>query len=265
MKTGSSLDGVVAAVSYMESSGVFNAGKGACLNVEGQATLDAAVMTGAGKRGCGIGAVKCTHHAVALARWLMENTQHVLFVGDDTEDYARAAGLKIETLLPTAAAKRKYSALLRSTGGIPGRNLSIWKRMREGNTVGAVAIDRERVPSAAVSTGGTWLKLPGRVGDSAIIGAGIYADPARGAACATGVGEEIIKNALSWNASECMTDVRAQEAADRAVALMTKRSGPDTAGIITVDLRGRVGVAYNTQVMGRAWYDIDRDGVHVRV
>jgi beta-aspartyl-peptidase (threonine type) len=110
-----------------------------------------------------------------------------------------------------------------------------------------------------------WLKLPGRIGDSAILGAGVYADVSSGAACATGTGEEIIRCALSWNACALMKRVSAPLAAKRAIAFISKESGRNTAGIVTVDRKGRLGFSYNTDAMGRAWYDAAKGRVVTRV
>ena len=254
MKKGSSLDGVEAAVRYMEECGAFNAGRGSCLTVEGKVELDAAIMSGEGRRGAGVGAVTCTYHPVTLARQMMEKTPHILIAGDRCRAYLHAAGLPAERLRPSPKAKLRFKTLTeRGTQG--QQKMDLWRRLQEGNTVGAVALDAAGVPSAAVSTGGMWLKLPGRVGDSAVIGAGIYADSKAGAASATGTGEEIIRNSLCLKACEYLMKAGALGAARRAIGLMTSASGRGTAGIITVDLKGRVGAALNTEAMGRAWYD----------
>jgi beta-aspartyl-peptidase (threonine type) len=254
MKRGSSLDGVEAAVRYMEECGAFNAGRGSCLTVERKVELDAAIMSGEGLRGAGVGAVTCTYHPVALARWVMEKTPHVLIAGERCRAYLHAAGLAAERLRPSPTAKLRFKTLTEL--GSKGRSKTdFWRGVIEGSTVGAVAIDAAGLPSAAVSTGGMWLKLPGRVGDSAIIGAGIYADSKAGAASATGTGEEIIRNSLCQKACAYLMKASAPWAARRAIELMTKSSGGGTAGIITVDLKGRVGAALNTEAMGRAWYD----------
>jgi beta-aspartyl-peptidase (threonine type) len=256
MRSGSSLDGVVAAVSYMEDTGVFNAGQGSCLAIDGRIELDAAVMRGDNLKGAGVGLVTCTYHPVALARWLAENTRMVLVAGDECKSYARAAGMEQSHLKPSEAALARFLRLKEEGGTIAVENGRLWRRIREeGDTVGAVAVDSEGIPSAAVSTGGMWLKLPGRIGDSAILGAGIYADCRGGAACATGTGEEIIRHALCLRACEFLRRGDASSAARRAIALITRRSGKGTAGIITVDMKGRVAASYNTEAMGRAWYD----------
>jgi L-asparaginase / beta-aspartyl-peptidase len=250
LRKGGALDGVEAAVRLMEGSGAFNCGRGACLTSEGKVELDAAVMWGDGRKGAGVGSVDCTYHPVSLARWVATNTRHVLMVGGATRKYARLAGVKVEDVRPSPASLERFRALTRSdrerNGELPHE---------EGGTVGAVAIDSDGMPAAAVSTGGTWLKLPGRVGDSAILGAGIYAERGVGAACATGTGEEIIRNSLCARAADFLRNSDAQSAARSAIEMMTRLSGRDTAGIITVDSKGRVGAALNTQAMGRAWYD----------
>jgi beta-aspartyl-peptidase (threonine type) len=254
MKKGSSVDGVEAAVRYMEECGAFNAGRGSCLTVERKVELDAAIMSGEGKMGAGVGAVTCTYHPVTLARWVMEKTPHVLVAGEKCRAYLQAAGLPAERLRPSPTAELRFKTLTQ-LGTEGRRKTDLWRGLQEGSTVGAVALDAAGVPSAAVSTGGMWLKLPGRVGDSAVIGAGIYADLKAGAACATGTGEEIIRNSLCLKACEYLTRAGAPGAARRAIELMTRISGRGTAGIITVDLQGRVGAALNTEAMGRAWYD----------
>ena len=253
MKSGSGLEGAVAAVRWMEDSGVFNAGRGACLTAQGKVELDAAVMTANGLRGAGVGSVTCTHNPVDLARWVMDNTESVLIVGERCADYAKVAHIKTERLEPSEQTLRKFERLRNDPAY--GKAVSLVGELDSAGTVGAVAIGTDGIPAAAVSTGGRWMKLPGRVGDSAILGAGVFAQMRLGAACATGTGEEIIRCALSMRACEWMRGGSAQSAATKAVRFITKTRGQGTAGIITVDHRGRVGAARNTEAMGRAWFD----------
>jgi L-asparaginase / beta-aspartyl-peptidase len=263
MKKGSGLDGAVAAINFMEGSGLFNCGRGACLTAEGKVELDAAVMTGDGLAGAGVGNVTCTYAPVGLARWIMENTEHVLVVGDRCADYVKLAGMQIEKLEPSKAAMTRYATLKKDSKFVDALRLA--RRFKTGDTVGAVAMGSDGVPAAAVSTGGRWMKLPGRVGDSAVLGAGIFADERLGAACATGSGEEIIRCALSLRACEFMKTDDAQTAARKAIAYISRVRGRDTAGIITIDLKGRVGASINTEAMGRAWFDNDRGKVVVSI
>ena len=263
MKKGSGLDGTIAAVNYMEESGLFNCGRGACLTAEGKVELDAAVMSGRGLAGAGVGNVTCTYTPVNLARWIMENTEHVLIVGEKVAEYARLAGMKTERLEPSEAALKRFAVLRRDVKF--DEAFRIVKRFKTGDTVGAVAIGSDGVPAAAVSTGGRWMKLPGRVGDSAILGAGIFADEKLGAACATGTGEEIIRVALSLRTCRFMRRSEAQRAAEKGIAYISRVRGKDNAGIITVDLKGRVGASFNTEAMGRAWYDHDKGKTVARI
>lgn len=265
MRKGSSTDGVEAAVRSMEDDGFFNAGRGACLTAEGTVQLDAAVMEGKGLRGAGVGLCDCTYNPVTLARRIMERTDHVLIAGEECARYARASGLETMKVLPSSQSKELFSKMLKEMGEDHGKNYEMLKALQGGGTVGAVALDSDGVPAAGVSTGGRWMKLPGRIGDSAIIGAGIYADRRGGAACATGSGEEIIRCALCWNAVGFLREFDALRAARASISLISRRSGRGTAGIITVDLKGRVGFAYNTEAMGRAWYDAAKGRVVVQV
>jgi L-asparaginase / beta-aspartyl-peptidase len=253
MKKGSGLDGVVAAVEYMEESGLFNCGRGSCLTSEGKVEQDAAVMVGKELAGAGVADVTCTYHPVSLAKWIMENTDHVLIVGDRCKDYARLAGVRVEEVLPSDASRARFESMKEDPAHRP--NLRLVRRFRTGDTVGAVATGSDGIPAAAVSTGGRWMKLPGRVGDSAILGAGVYADVRFGAACATGMGEEIIRCALSLKACEFMRAEEARAAARLAIRYISRERGRGTAGVITIDRKGRVGAAYNTEAMGRAWFD----------
>ncbi len=263
MRSGSGLDGVVAAVRYMEDSGLFNCGRGSCLTAEGKIELDAAVMSGKGLAGAGVGSVTCTHSPVLLSKWIMENTEHILIVGQRCADYARLAGLQMEHLEPSVSVKARFEEIKKEAKHANALRLAA--RFRTGDTVGAVAIGSDGIPAAAVSTGGRWMKLPGRVGDSAILGAGIFADSKLGAACATGTGEEIIRSALSLRACEFMRAKDAAAGARRAIGYITKLRGRDNAGILTVDLKGRVGASFNTQAMGRAWYDRAKERVVARI
>ncbi len=254
MRKGSSTDGVVAAVEYMEECGAFNAGRGACTTAAGTVELDAAVMWGEGRRGAGVGSVTCTYHPVKLARWVALNTPHILVVGDGCAPMAKAAGLETGTVSPSESSMKRFEAIKRQPGGRRS-NLELLRRLQEGNTVGAAAVDQDGEPAAAVSTGGMWMKLPGRVGDSAILGAGVWAESGAGAASATGTGEEIIKNSLCAYSCGLMRSHDAETAARRSIAMMTRKSGRGTAGIVTVDAKGRTGTAFNSEAMGRAWFD----------
>jgi beta-aspartyl-peptidase (threonine type) len=123
-----------------------------------------------------------------------------------------------------------------------------------GDTVGAVALDRDGNLAAATSTGGIWLKWPGRIGDSPIPGAGYYAENGVGAFSATGVGEVILLMLLSYRArNELVKTGDVVQALRNVVQQATETFGPDTVGIIAIDAKGNPAYAYNTKAMARGW------------
>ncbi|CCC82191.1 isoaspartyl peptidase/L-asparaginase family protein [Thermoproteus tenax] len=203
---GNALDGVTEAVAYMEESGLFNAGIGAVYTIDGSVLLDAGVMDGKTGRAGAVAAVEGVKSAVKLARFVLENTDHVLIVGEGAEELARAAGLAIaKNIFYNDVKNRRYVEAKREA--VSGRwhykkVVEIARELGIGDTVGAVARDREGNMAAATSTGGVWLKLKGRVGDSPIVGAGFWAENGVGAFSATGIGEVIMLSLLSFKAAE---------------------------------------------------------------
>jgi len=259
--TGSAVDGVVEAVKCMEDSGVFNAGKGSVLNIKGCIEMDAGLMDGKSLRAGAVAQVGSVKNPIILARFILEKTDHVLVVGKPAEELARVFGLELASeeyfnvkdkmkRLRKAYEKwvkgESYKFLTRLKDIIEKLNIKIY------GTVGAVALDNDGYIAAACSTGGYWLKLPGRVGDSPIPGAGFYANR-YGGASATGVGEYIMLASLSKYAVDLISQgVTASTAAQAAIDYITTLYGKDNAGIITVDQKGYVGFAYNTEGMSRA-------------
>jgi L-asparaginase / beta-aspartyl-peptidase len=254
MEAGSAVDAVVEAVAFLEGSGVFNAGGNAVLNLAGGMELDAGIMDGENLRSGAVGAVRSVPHPVRLARVVMERTEHMLLVSEGAEELARASGLAGE-LRPATARREEYTRLKDSWlaspdhrwAGDPGRRYAM---RREGDTVGAVAMDREGRFAAATSTGGLPFKLPGRVGDSPLVGHGYYALRGAGAAATSGIGEAIARYGLSLRAVlRTGEGSGAQDAAEEGIAGLTRLFGPETAGIVLLDPAGSPGVFFNTRGM----------------
>ena len=251
---GDALDAVVEAVRYMEDSGVLNAGMGSVLNLAGYVEMDAGVMDGARLRGAGVAAVRSVRNPVVLARVVLEHTDHVLMVGEGAERIAEFFALEKRGETPRRVLER-YRELLKNLDRVPH-----WSRVREfarlygvADTVGAVAMDRRGNLAAATSTGGVWLKLPGRVGDSPILGAGYYAENGAAAASATGLGEYIVVYQLCRRVVDLVkSGASAPEAAEEAMEGFTRMFGGGTAGVIVVDHHGYVAAAFNTEAMPRA-------------
>lgn len=247
LQGGTALDAVVRAVVEMENDPVFNAGVGSCLNQDGNVEVDASLMDGTTFQTGAVGAVRTVRHPILLARAVMEAGRHVFLVGEGAERFAREQNFPVATReeLVTERQLRHWQAA--QTTGDP----------QSVGTVGAVALDRTGHLAAATSTGGIFNKYPGRVGDSAVIGAGTYADSTLGAGSATGQGEAIIRSTLIRTAVEFLRDGRdPMQAAQTALALLQKRTESE-AGLILIDPLGRVGYAYNTATMNLAFFADD--------
>lgn len=246
---GSALDAVEVAVRTLEDDPTFNAGTGATLTAAGDVELDASIMDGETLRCGAVAVVKDVRNPISLARAVMERSHHVLLAGPGASAFAREVGIPSHenALLVTPRQRARWEAAPRGPDGAAPTG-EWW-----GGTVGAVARDARGHLAAATSTGGTAMKLPGRVGDTPIIGCGTYADDALAAVSCTGHGERIIQLTLARHAADLVGRGRsAMEAAGEAVASLGRRvSG--LGGLIVVGPRGEVGFAHNTPVMSRAW------------
>jgi beta-aspartyl-peptidase (threonine type) len=248
---GSALDAAQAACIVLEDDPVFNAGTGACLTSAGDCELDASCMDGPTLRAGAVAGVKTVKNPILLARRVCDDTPHVLIAGPGADAFARECGIPEypNTLFITPRALARFQEL-RAKAEREGAD-----SVRRGiGTVGAVAVDKDGHVAACTSTGGTPYKRPGRVGDTPIIGAGTYADDAEGAASSTGLGEAIVK--VSMARAAC---VRVREfglsplaAARFAVGLLRERAQAD-GGIIVAGPDGRLGWAFNTPGMARAF------------
>jgi L-asparaginase / beta-aspartyl-peptidase len=228
---GGALAAVVAAVRLMEDEPLLNAGIGACLNLDGVVELDAGVMEGAGLRAGGAAGLKDVRHPVDLALEIMRDGRHVLLAGEGASRFAREHGIEMadSSIFIT---DRKRQELLHGA-----------------DTVGAVARDAEGRLAVAVSTGGISGKLPGRIGDSPIPGAGIYADDRFGAVCGTGQGEAFIRLGLArLMVVELQHGMTAAEVAKGAVTLL-QSSMKASGGVIVIAREGAPEAAFNTPAM----------------
>jgi L-asparaginase / beta-aspartyl-peptidase len=239
VRGGSALDAVVEAVVLLEDDPHFNAGLGSVLTAEGVVEMDASVMRGDTLAAGAVGAVRGVRNPVRLARAVLAEGREVLLVGEPAATLAARHGLArcAPDALVTEEARRR------------------WREHREasGGTVGAVACDAAGHVAAATSTGGVAGKRAGRVGDSAVIGAGTYADDRMGAGSATGPGEAIIRVCLVRSALDAIA--RGASPADAAASALAGLEGrlACAAGVILVDRAGRLGVAHTTEAMPTAW------------
>jgi beta-aspartyl-peptidase (threonine type) len=241
---GSAVDSVEAAVRVLEDSPVLDAGRGSYLNQAGAIEMDALIMDGANLRLGAVGSVQHVLHPISLARRLMTDSEHNLMVGPGAEAFADSIGFprcSFEDLLAPDAEMRALRLAVTDDGS-----------SREGDTVGAVAIDMYGNVASATSTGGTKHKHPGRIGDSPLVGCGGYADNWSAAVSATGEGEALMRVVISKRACDFVADgLSAQKACEAAIQLLEERT-QGHGGLIAVDIRGQVGVAFNTSGMPHA-------------
>jgi beta-aspartyl-peptidase (threonine type) len=233
---GSALDAAVAAVVALEEDPLFNAGTGAALNRDGDVEMDASVMCGHDLRTGAVAALRRVRNPILVARRVMEATPHVLLAGEGALHFARGEGFADYD----PRTQRAREAWLR-------------KRPPSGGTVGAVVLDRSGRLAAATSTGGVTLKLPGRVGDSPICGAGNYANTA--AACsATGHGELMMRIVAAKDL--CDRVARGEHPQDATQALLREMAGSigAQAGFILLSHTGDLGIAHGTASMPHAWW-----------
>jgi L-asparaginase / beta-aspartyl-peptidase len=257
---------VEAAVASMENNGIFNAGIGSPLTIDKTVEMDASIMDGRDISAGSVGMATGIKNPVKLARKIMERTDHVMIVSNGVTKLSEIFDNTVEEYPHYLNEKKmkEYSRLLRNVRTKWKKNsklmmmLSSMASQEEKNhqhysTVGAVAIDRDGNVASAVSSGGIWLKMHGRIGDSAIIGSGIYADNKSGAACATGYGEYAMRLCLCKYACDQMQSKNsASLSSKKSIDMLTKRFGKNTGGIITVDTKGRFGIACNTRSMSTA-------------
>lgn len=260
LRSGSSaLEVVEQVVCTLEDNPTFNAGHGAHLNQAQEVQLDASIMEGGKLEAGAVAAVQRVRHPVSLARLVLELSPHVLMVGDGAHQFASEHGME----------------LCRQRDLLIGRELDRYLRVRHGEedlvihefdkdpldihfgTVGAVACDSNAHVAAATSTGGTQDKLPGRVGDSAVIGAGTYADDRSGAVSSTGWGEGILRMTLAKAGIDRMAGGMTPGRAGQA-AIRTLNRVQGKAGLILVNRRGHASAVFNTPRMARGIATLDR-------
>ncbi len=239
----SSLMAVEQTIRVLERSGLFNAGNGALLQLDGVRRMDASLMEGDSLRAGAVASIEGIVHPISAARRVMEETDHVLLVGPMATKFARY--FKMERQQSTGKPRRfYYETALRQTAH---------KRERHG-TVGAVALDRTGTVAAGASTGGIDFMVPGRVGDTPIIGCGVYADNETGAVSMTGWGESIIRLAVAMEICDRLGKRTTPAIAARLVLqkLVARING--SAGCLVLAPDGRFTVHHSTpRMMAGYW------------
>ncbi len=265
---GSALDAIEAAIVVLEDDPVFDAGFGSHLNLDGRVECDAIVMDGATLRAGAAATLQHVRNPIRLARAILEKCPHMMLAGEGAERFAKEQGIALCAAeeLVSAAEREAWSRCKED------KHAAQHHRGHEQGTVGAVAMDRAGRLFAATSTGGTCCKLPGRVGDSPLIGCGCYADSEAGGVSCTGYGEAIMKIVMAKTTVDILRgpatcvdspagtrcDIStANLAAHEAVHLLAKRTR-GTGGLILLDHEGNPGFAFNTPRMAYGYMSRDR-------
>jgi len=261
---GSALDAVELVVRYLEDEPEFNAGRGAVLNAEGHPEMDASVMDGKTGKAGAIAGVQRIKNPVTAARRVMEQTPHVMLIGEGAERFAREQGLELADSAWFVTPGRRADW---ERWKMKNRNSNLNNPdQKEGKgTVGAVALDQHGNLAAATSTGGMTGKMPGRIGDSPVIGAGTWADNKTCAISATGHGEFFIRNVVAYDIAARMEyqSLSLGESAHRVIMEKLVQQG-GTGGVIGIDHLGNVTMTFNTTGMIRGSVS-SQDSLQVKI
>lgn len=252
---GSALEAVEVCVSLLEDDPAFNAGCGSVLNQQGKVEMDAAIMNGADLKAGAVAAISNITNPIHLARLIMADSEHVMLIGQGALEFARNHGM--------AYAVDKYFH-------VPERLAQFHKVRKEqrtsldhdsGNdqkygTVGAVAFDKAGHLAAATSTGGVVNKHVGRVGDSPIIGAGVFADDASCAVSTTGYGEDFMRTVLAKTIADYIefTHEDAEQAVAYGIEYLRKKVD-GRGGVIVIDAHGNCASGFTTKKMIHGWIE----------
>src|SRR5437764_635785 len=263
-KGGSSLDAVVAAVRVLEDDPLFNAGRGAVFTSAGTHEMDAAIMDGKTLKAGAVGGLRRVKNPISLARAVLEESPHVMFVGEGAELFARQIGAELvdEEYFYT---EERWQALQRvqkaeADARSSGKEFAVSDRDRHG-TIGAVALDRAGNLAAATSTGGNTNKRPGRLGDTPIIGAGTYANNRSCAMSGTGDGEYFMRLVAGHKIAALIEHggLPLARAAQAVIDQITEMGG--AGGLIAIDQSGNVALPFNTAGMYRGHIDASGNAV----
>lgn len=254
---GSALDAVTRAVCALEDDPLFNAGRGAVFTRAGTQEMDAAVMDGRERRAGAVAGICGPKNPVLAARAVMERSPHVLLIGDGAMQFCREAGLQFADPGYFATESRRQALLETIAQEAVGRVDA--DAARRHGTVGAVARDRDGNLAAATSTGGMTGKLPGRVGDSPLIGAGTFADNASCAVSCTGHGEFFIRYAAAHDVAARVAYGRVSlaDAAAAVVAALGRVGG--SGGLVAIGRSGGAVLPFNCTGMYRGY--VNGDGI----
>jgi L-asparaginase / beta-aspartyl-peptidase len=265
-KGGAATDAVIASINVMENAGMFDAGKGSVFNAEGVCELDASIMDGKTLAAGAVCAVQHIKNPITLARAVMDKSPHVLLAADGAEKFAKTQGFEMvpNSYFQTERRRKEWEKMKEKEKNPDSARHAHADVPDVFGTVGCVALDKNGNLAAGTSTGGLANKLPGRIGDSPIIGAGTYAKNSTCAVSGTGQGEYYIRQAFAHTISALMEykGMTVQEAAAQAIKNVASLGGQG--GCIALDRNAQIAMPFNTPAMNRAFKFSDgRTGVEL--
>ena len=254
----SAIDAVESAVMSMEDDEVFNAGLGSSLSFGKSVEMEASIMDGKSLSAGATGLLDDMKNPIHLARIIMENTDHIFLVGEGANNLANAFNLERRNS-KTKLSARAWDELRKKVeknelNYLPKLSYLVkrFPQLLGFDTVGAVALDKDGNLAAGTSTGGLTMKIPGRIGDSPLIGSGNYADNEAGACSATGIGEVAMRLVIAKTTCEIIRNGESpQRATEIAIKEVNRRikTALNHMGVIAIDCQGRIGAAHNTRNM----------------
>lgn len=258
---GKSTDAVIAAITLLEDSPLFNAGRGAVFTYSGKNELDASIMDGSNLKAGAVAGVRNIKNPIRAAYAVMAKSEHVMLAGRGAEQFAAEQGLEIVDPSYFVDSARYQQYLERRRAEKDKVGLAQPDVEKKFGTVGAVALDRYGDIAAGTSTGGMSDKRYGRVGDSPIIGAGTYAKNSTCGVSATGWGEFFIRLTVAHDVSAMIEygGLSLAEAADSVIMEKLPALGGD-GGIIALDRKGNIAMPFNTEGMYRGYIRARGDG-----
>lgn len=249
---GSALDAVEVAVKALEDSPLFNAGKGAVFTAEGTHEMDASIMDGKTTEAGAVSLITGIKNPVSLARDVMEKSYHVFLAGEGAMRFAKGEGYDVESpeYFYDEVRYKQWQGIKDSDSFQLDHSV---KKDGKFGTVGAVACDKDGNIAAATSTGGMTNKKWGRVGDSPMVGAGVYANNKTCAVSCTGSGEFFIRGVVAYDVS-CLMEHKGMSLEDASNEVINKRilEIKGDGGLIAIDAQGNIAMPFNTEGMYRA-------------
>lgn len=254
------LDVVEYCVTLLEDNPLYNAGRGSVLNAQGQVEMDAALMDGQDLKAGGVTCVKGVKNPIALARQVLEQGDHVLLAAEGALEFAKARQVELcEDAYFITAARVQQLQEAQAAGRMTLDHERIKQKL---GTVGAVARDLSGNLAAATSTGGLVNKRWGRVGDTPIVGAGVFAENGTCAVSATGYGEQFLRTVFAKTIASYVQfkGMDAAAAAQAGIDELVRKVNGD-GGAIVIDAAGRCGAAQSTSGLIHGWIELGGEAV----